>query len=100
MGGRFRQESTIAHQKIGAVDSATYMRVNSEATENLAKAAGECNPDVCFVFFPSVSVYGEGGQGTGDGKDILTQRRKKERIIMGLVRISTRQCVVNKTLMC
>jgi len=35
----------IAHQKIGAVDSATYMRVNSEVTENLAKAAGKYNPN-------------------------------------------------------
>ncbi len=50
----------IAHQKVGAVDSATYMRVNSEVTENLAKAAAESNPDVCFVFLSSVSVYGEG----------------------------------------
>lgn len=49
----------IAHQKIGAVDSATYMRVNSEVTENLAKAAAESNPDVCFIFLSSVSVYGE-----------------------------------------
>ncbi|MBW2639506.1 MAG: NAD-dependent epimerase/dehydratase family protein [Deltaproteobacteria bacterium] len=49
----------IAHQKIGVVDSATYMRVNSEATENLAKAAAKSNPGVCFVFFSSVSVYGE-----------------------------------------
>jgi nucleoside-diphosphate-sugar epimerase len=31
----------IAHQKIGAVDSATYMQVNSEATENLANAAAK-----------------------------------------------------------
>ena len=49
----------IAHQKIGAVDSATYMRVNSEATENFAKAAGEHNPDVQFIFLSSVSLYGE-----------------------------------------
>jgi len=49
----------IAHQKIGAVDSATYMRVNSEATENLAKAAAKCNHDVYFIFLSSVSVYGE-----------------------------------------
>ncbi len=54
----------IAHQKIGTVDSATYMRVNSEATENLAKAAAESNPDVCFIFLSSVSVYGEGLQMT------------------------------------
>jgi nucleoside-diphosphate-sugar epimerase len=49
----------IAHQKIGAADSAAYMRVNSEATEALAKAAAESNPEVCFIFFSSVSVYGE-----------------------------------------
>ena len=35
----------IAHQKLGAVQSSTYMRVNSKATEALAKAAGEHNPD-------------------------------------------------------
>ena len=52
----------IAHQKIGAVDSATYMRVNSEVTENLAKAVAKSNPGVCFIFFSSVSVYGEGKQ--------------------------------------
>ena len=50
----------IAQQKIGAVDSATYMRVNSEVTESLAKAAAKCNPDVQFIFLSSVSVYGEG----------------------------------------
>ena len=52
----------VAHQKIGMVDSATYMRVNSEVTENLAKAAAKSNPGVCFIFFSSVSVYGEQGQ--------------------------------------
>ncbi len=52
----------IAHQKIGAVDFAAYMRVNSEATENLAKAAAKSNPDVRFIFLSSVSVYGEGPQ--------------------------------------
>jgi nucleoside-diphosphate-sugar epimerase len=59
----------IAHQKIGAVDSAIYMRVNSEATENLARAAAQSNPDVCFVFLSSVSIYGEGRQEIGDRKD-------------------------------
>jgi len=49
----------IAHQKIGAVDPAKYMRVNSEATENLAKVASKCNPDIRFIFLSSVSVYGE-----------------------------------------
>jgi len=49
----------IAHQKIGAVDYDTYMRVNSEATEYLAKTAAKCNPDVYFIFLSSVSVYGE-----------------------------------------
>jgi len=50
----------IAHQKIGSVDSSTYMHVNSESTENLAKAASQVNPDVRFIFMSSVSVYGEG----------------------------------------
>lgn len=58
----------IAHQKVGAVSAATYMRVNSEATENLAKAASKVNPGVLFIFFSSVSVYGEGEQETGDGR--------------------------------
>jgi len=31
----------IAHQKIGAVDSATYMRVNSKATENFVNGMGD-----------------------------------------------------------
>lgn len=57
----------IAHQKIGAVDSAAYMRVNSEVTEKFAEAAAKFNPDVCFVFLSSVSVYGEGKK--GDRKD-------------------------------
>jgi len=52
----------IAHQKIGKVNSATYMRVNSESTENLAKAASQVNPSVHFIFLSSVSVYGEGPQ--------------------------------------
>lgn len=59
----------IAHQKIGAVDLVTYLRVNSEATENLAKAAAKSNPDVRFVFLSSVSVYGERRRETGDRKD-------------------------------
>ncbi len=63
----------IAHQKIGVVDSATYMRVNSEMTENLAKAAAKSNPGVCFIFFSSVSVYGEGPQMTSR-KGAKTQR--------------------------
>ena len=50
----------IAHQKIGVVDSNVYMRVNSEATENLAKVAAQYNPAVQFIFLSSVSVYGEG----------------------------------------
>ena len=49
----------IAHQKIGTVDYATYMRVNSEATENIAKAAAKSNPNLTFIFLSSVSVYGE-----------------------------------------
>jgi nucleoside-diphosphate-sugar epimerase len=69
----------IAHQKIGAVDSATYMRVNSEVTENLAKAATESNPGVCFIFLSSVSVYGEGGKETGDRRTETGDRKDGER---------------------
>jgi len=50
----------IAHQKIGAVSTATYMQVNSEVTESLARSAAASNPGVRFIFFSSVSVYGEG----------------------------------------
>jgi nucleoside-diphosphate-sugar epimerase len=49
----------IAHQKMGVVDSSTYMRVNSKATENLAKTVAKYNPAVWFIFLSSVSVYGE-----------------------------------------
>ena len=49
----------LAHQKIGNTDFCTYMRVNSEATENLAKEASKSKSDVCFIFLSSVSVYGE-----------------------------------------
>ena len=49
----------IAHQKIGSVDSTTYMHVNSKATANLAKSASRANPDVNFIFLSSISVYGE-----------------------------------------
>ena len=45
------------------------MRVNSEATENLARAAGKYNPDVQFIFLSSVSVYGEHPQITQNEKD-------------------------------
>lgn len=49
----------IAHQRLGTVDSKDYMRVNSDATESLARAAASANPSVTFVFFSSISVYGE-----------------------------------------
>ncbi len=52
----------IAHQKIGAVGGETYMRVNSQATANLARAASGNNPALRFIFLSSVSVYGEGPQ--------------------------------------
>jgi len=52
----------LAHQKIGAVGGEHYMSVNSEATYNLANAAYNGNPAVCFIFLSSVSVYGEGPQ--------------------------------------
>lgn len=65
----------IAHQKIGSVASSTYMCVNSESTENLAKAASQVNPDVRFIFMSSVSVYGE-GPGITSRKDATAQKRK------------------------
>lgn len=49
----------IAHQKAGSVDLDTYMRINSVATEHLAKVAARVNPSVRFIFLSSVSVYGE-----------------------------------------
>ena len=49
----------IAHQKIGATDYNEYFRVNSHASENLAKASTTANPDVNFIFLSSISVYGE-----------------------------------------
>jgi len=49
----------IAHQKFGNVDAASYMRVNSQATENLARAASSFNRDLHFIFLSSVSIYGE-----------------------------------------
>jgi nucleoside-diphosphate-sugar epimerase len=73
----------IAHQKIGAVDSATYRRVNSEATENLAKAAAISNKNVTFIFLSSVSVYGEGSQTnpqiTQNKKDVSRKEAKAQR---------------------
>ena len=72
----------IAHQKMGAVDSAAYMMVNSEATANLAKAAVKSNPDVCFVFLSSVSVYGEGPQ-MASRKGAKAQRRERDLHING-----------------
>ena len=75
----------IAHQKIGAVSFDTYMRVNSEATENLAKTAAASNPDVCFIFLSSVSVYGEDPQITkkenkASRKGAKAQKRKSSSI--------------------
>jgi nucleoside-diphosphate-sugar epimerase len=49
----------IAHQKLGSINSDEYFRVNSHATEKLAKAAIKANPDVHFFFLSSISVYGE-----------------------------------------
>jgi nucleoside-diphosphate-sugar epimerase len=36
-----------------------YERVNSHATETLARHAAACNPDMHFVFLSSICVYGE-----------------------------------------
>ncbi len=51
--------AAVVHRKPGAVGAATYTRVNSSATENLARAAALSNPSVHFVFMSSVSVYGD-----------------------------------------
>ena len=53
--------AAVVHRKAGAVGAATYTRVNSAATENLARAAALSNPSVHFVFMSSVSVYGDEG---------------------------------------
>ncbi len=49
----------IAHQKFGSIDYNEYLRVNSHATEKLARAAIKANPSVYFIFLSSISVYGE-----------------------------------------
>ena len=49
----------IAHQKVGSIDSDEYLRINSLATENLAKTSFLSNKDVRFIFLSSISVYGE-----------------------------------------
>ena len=77
----------IAHQKIGTVSFDTYMRVNSEATENLAKAAAVSNPAVCFIFFSSVSVYGEGPQITQITQNKKDVSRKDDPQITQITRI-------------
>jgi len=65
----------IAHQQIGQVDLKTYMQINSKATALLAKAAAQRNPDVCFIFLSSVSVYGEKKGERGKSK---TEHRIRE----------------------
>jgi len=49
----------IAHQKFGSVNLQTYLEVNTEGTEKLAKIAARYNPEIYFIFLSSVSVYGE-----------------------------------------
>lgn len=49
----------IAHQKFGSIGPGEYLRVNSRASENLARAGINANPDVFFIFLSSISVYGE-----------------------------------------
>lgn len=53
----------IAHQKTGSVDLDTYVRVNSVATEALARSAAMANQSVKFIFLSTVSVYGEDSAG-------------------------------------
>ncbi|MFH2145248.1 MAG: NAD-dependent epimerase/dehydratase family protein [Candidatus Omnitrophota bacterium] len=61
----------IAHQKLGVVDLAAYMRVSSEAAENLARMAAEVNPRMRFIFLSSVSVYEEEDLNMPVGKNSL-----------------------------
>ncbi len=49
----------IAHQRIDRVTSEEYLRINSLATESLALAGAKANANVHFIFFSSISVYGE-----------------------------------------
>lgn len=58
----------IAHQKASSFDTQTYLRVNAEATEHLARIASYMNPNVHFIFLSTVSVYGE--------KDLITPIRE------------------------
>ena len=60
----------VSHRKIGSLGASSYMRVNSKATEDLAKAASKSNPGVCFIFLSSISVYGEDPQ--------MTERKPKK----------------------
>jgi nucleoside-diphosphate-sugar epimerase len=53
--------AAIAHQSLQTIDRDTYFAINSIATENIARAAYQTNPDVQFIFLSSISVYGEQG---------------------------------------
>ena len=48
----------LAHQKVGTFNRNDYIKINSEATENLAKLASS-NNKLHFIFFSTISVYGE-----------------------------------------
>ncbi len=41
--------AAVVHRKPGAIGAATYTRINSSATENLARAAALSNPSVHFA---------------------------------------------------
>ena len=49
----------LAHQKVGTFDREDYVKVNSYATENLAQVTANCNNMLHFIFFSTISVYGE-----------------------------------------
>lgn len=50
----------LAHQKLAnPLDKEKYEKINCLATEHLAKAAAQANPEVWFIFLSSISVYGE-----------------------------------------
>ncbi len=48
----------ISHEKYNIKSTGSYLKTNSCATKNLAMIAFNRNPDVCFIYLSSVSVYG------------------------------------------
>ncbi len=49
----------ISHEKYNIKTTDSYLKTNSRATKNLAMIAFNSNPNVCFIYLSSVSVYGD-----------------------------------------